>query len=142
MKDNKLIKSGVSGVVDGENQTVGDDELELINRFTRRNLAKNEVYAFSVVLCDNDVDRDGERFTTDSLYELEKLLSARRELLTTIRVPKIRRREFSAVRLRKLTVRKRLWVTIITGSRQGHIFLFVRATGILSLQLTAELSRK
>lgn len=49
MKDNKLIKSGVSGVVDGENQTVGDDELELINRFTRRNLAKNEVYAFSVV---------------------------------------------------------------------------------------------
>ena len=73
MKDNKLIKSGVSGVVDGENQTVGDDELELINRFTRRNLAKNEVYAFSVVLCDNDIDRDGERFTTDSLYELEKL---------------------------------------------------------------------
>ncbi len=73
MKDNKLIKSGVSGVVDGENQSVGDDELELINRFTRRNLAKNEVYAFSVVLCDNDVDRDGERFTTDSLYELEKL---------------------------------------------------------------------
>ena len=73
MKDNKLIKSGVSGVVDGENQTVGDDELELINRFTRRNLAKNEVYAFSVVLCDNDVDRDGERFTTESLYELEKL---------------------------------------------------------------------
>lgn len=38
MKDNKLIKSGVSGVVDGENQTVGDDELELINRYTRRNL--------------------------------------------------------------------------------------------------------
>lgn len=73
MKDNKLIKSGVSGVVDGENQTVSDDELELINRFTRRNLEKSEVYAFSVVLCDNDVDRDGERFTTESLYELEKL---------------------------------------------------------------------
>lgn len=142
MKNNKLIKSGVSGVVDGENQTVGDDELELINRFTRRNLAKNEVYAFSVVLCDNDVDRDGERFTTDSLYELEKLLSARQELLTTIQVQKIRRREFSAVRLRKLTDRKRFWVTITTGSRQGHIFPFARATGILFLRLTAELSRK
>ena len=137
MKDNKLIKSGVSGVVDGENQTVGDDELELINRFTRRNLAKNEVYAFSVVLCDNDVDRDGDRFMS-----LKSFLSARRELLTTIRVPKIRRQEFSAVRLRKLTVRKRLWVTITTGSRQGHIFPFVRATGILFLRLTAELSRK
>ena len=134
MKDNKLIKSGVSGVVDGENQTVGDDELELINRFTRRNLAKIEVYAFSVVLCDNDVDRDGER--------LKSFLSARRESLTTIRVPKIRRQEFSAVRLRKLTVRKRLWVTITSDSRQGHIFPFVRATGILFLRLTAELSRK
>ena len=55
---------------------------------------------------------------------------------------KIRRQEFSAVRLRKLTVRKRLWVTITTGSRQGHIFPFVRATGILFLRLTAELSRK
>lgn len=40
MKDNKLIKSGVSGVVDGENQTVSDYELELINRYTRRNLEK------------------------------------------------------------------------------------------------------
>lgn len=32
MKDNKLIKSGVSGVVDGENQTVGDDECEFSER--------------------------------------------------------------------------------------------------------------
>ena len=140
MKDNKLIKSGVSGVVDGENQTVGDDELELINRFTRRNLAKNEVYAFSVVLCDNDVDRDA--LQQIRFMSLKSFLSARQELLTTIQVPKIRRQEFSAVRLRKLTVRKRLWVTITTGSRQGHIFPFVRATGILSLRLTAELSRK
>lgn len=142
MKDNKLIKSGVSGVVDGENQTVGDDELELINRFTRRNLEKSEVYAFSVVLCDNDVDRDGERFTTDSLYELEKLFVGKTGIIDHNPSAKIRRQEFSAVRLRKLTVRKRLWVTITLGSRQGHIFQFVRATGILSLQLTAELSRK
>ena len=49
MKDNKLIKSGVSGVVDGENQTVSDYELELINRYTRRNLEKSEVYALSLI---------------------------------------------------------------------------------------------
>ena len=36
MKDNKLIKSGVSGVVDGENQTVGDDELEMIKTYVYR----------------------------------------------------------------------------------------------------------
>ena len=141
MKDNKLIKSGVSGVVDGENQTVGDDELELINRFTRRNLAKNEVYAFSVVLCDNDVDRDGERFTTDSLYELEKLFVGKTGIIDHNPSAKNQTARIFSCKV-ELTVRKRLWVTITTGSRQGHIFPFVRATGILFLRLTAELSRK
>ena len=142
MKDNKLIKSGVSGVVDGENQTVGDDELELINRFTRRNLAKNEVYAFSVVLCDNDVDRDGERFTTDSLYELEKLFVGKTGIIDHNPSAKNQTARIFSCKVEKIDGRKRLWVTITTGSRQGHIFPFVRATGILSLRLTAELSRK
>lgn len=50
-----------------------DDELKLINAYTRRELSAEEVYAFTVVLCDNDVDRDNERFTVESLFELEKL---------------------------------------------------------------------
>ena len=50
-----------------------DDELKLINAYTRRELKADEVYVFSVVLCDNDVDRDNERFTVESLFELEKL---------------------------------------------------------------------
>lgn len=48
-------------------------ELELINSYTRRKLSAEEVYVFSVVLCDNDIDRDGERFTVEALFELEKL---------------------------------------------------------------------
>lgn len=52
---------------------VTDDELELINTYTRRNLSADEVYVFSVVLCDNDIDRDNERFTVESLFALEKL---------------------------------------------------------------------
>ena len=40
-----------------------DEELKLINAYTRRELSADEVYAFTVVLCDNDVDRDNERFT-------------------------------------------------------------------------------
>lgn len=142
MKDNKLIKSGVSGVVDGENQTVGDDELELINRFTRRNLAKMRCMRFRLCCVTMMLTVTANALQQIRFMSLKSFLSARRELLTTIRVPKIRRQEFSAVRLRKLTVRKRLWVTITTGSRQGHIFPFVRATGILFLRLTAELSRK
>ena len=49
------------------------EELSLINRYTRRALSADEVYVFSVTLCDNDVDRDGERFTVESLFALEKL---------------------------------------------------------------------
>lgn len=53
--------------------SITDDELELINTYTRRNLSADEVYVFSVVLCDNDIDRDNERFTVESLFALEKL---------------------------------------------------------------------
>lgn len=49
------------------------EELELINAYTRKTLGAEDVYVFTVVLCDNDVDRDGERFTVESLFELEKL---------------------------------------------------------------------
>ena len=52
---------------------VSAEELSLINRYTRRALTADEVYVFSLTLCDNDVDRDGERFTVESLFALEKL---------------------------------------------------------------------
>ena len=54
-------------------EAVSAEELRLINTYTRRNLSADEVYVFSVTLCDNDVDRDGERFTVESLFALEKL---------------------------------------------------------------------
>lgn len=47
--------------------------LEQINRFTRRTLTADEVYTFSVILCDNEVDRDGERFTVPALQKLAEL---------------------------------------------------------------------
>lgn len=50
-----------------------DDEMALINQYTRRQLSKDEVYVFSLILCDNDIDRDFERFTVESLFALEKL---------------------------------------------------------------------
>ena len=43
-----------------------DDELAKINTYTRREFTADEVYTFSLVLCDNDVDRDFERFTVES----------------------------------------------------------------------------
>lgn len=49
------------------------EDLALINQYTRRELSKDEVYAFSFVLCDNDVDKDFEYFTIESLLELKNL---------------------------------------------------------------------
>lgn len=65
MKTGRVIKS-----VD---EQISAEELQLINKYTRRELNAEEVYVFSVVLCDNDIDRDYERFTVESLFELEKL---------------------------------------------------------------------
>lgn len=49
------------------------EELEQINRYTRRRFSGEELYAFSVVLCDNEIDRDGERFTVGALRTLGEL---------------------------------------------------------------------
>lgn len=48
-------------------------EMEQINRYTRREYKSDEVYTFSLVLCDNEVDRDFERFSIDALKKLKEL---------------------------------------------------------------------
>lgn len=45
-------------------------DIGLINRYSVKELTPNEVYCFSVVLCDNDVDRDLECFSTRTLKKL------------------------------------------------------------------------
>ena len=51
----------------------GQEDLEQINALARRELTADEVYLFAVRLCDNDIDRDGERFAVETLEELGKL---------------------------------------------------------------------
>ena len=46
------------------------EELLRINEFTRKDLTADEVYTFPVVLCDNEIDRDGERFSIAALHKL------------------------------------------------------------------------
>lgn len=50
-----------------------DEDIALINRFTKRELTLDEVYTFSVILCDNEIDRDFERFSNDALTSLSEL---------------------------------------------------------------------
>jgi len=57
----------------GGTAAVDEQELAQINRFTRKQLTADEVYTFAVRLCDNEVDRDGERFEPDTLIGLAEL---------------------------------------------------------------------
>lgn len=66
MKDGYVVKNSSSG-------RPQKGELEVINNYTRRKFSEDEVYVFSVILCDNDVDREFERFTDSALKILSEL---------------------------------------------------------------------
>ena len=64
----KIVKGGKSsGSISAET------ELSAINAFAKAELTADEVYVFSVLLCDNEVDRDHERFSENTLRELGEL---------------------------------------------------------------------
>ena len=48
-------------------------ELERINQFAKTPLTAEQVYTFTLRLCDNEVDRDLERFASEALEELGRL---------------------------------------------------------------------
>ena len=48
-------------------------DIALINQYSVKELTPQDVFCFSIILCDNEVDRDMERFTTASLDKLAPL---------------------------------------------------------------------
>lgn len=64
-------RTKAAGVASGLDLT--DAEMAKINNYTLRELLLNEVYAFRVTLCDNEVDRDFERFTIPALHKMAEL---------------------------------------------------------------------
>ncbi len=62
-KDTQVMQSGVATAV----------QLEAINRYTKSKLTAQQVYVFSLRLCDDQADRDHERFDTQALPGLAKL---------------------------------------------------------------------
>ena len=65
MREGYVIKSAQSAA--------SPEELRQIGRYTRREFSPEELYVFSVVLCDNEIDRDFERFTIPALHRLGEL---------------------------------------------------------------------
>lgn len=70
-------KEDILQEADGENATPGPEEMEQIGRYTRRAFRPEELYAFTVVLCDNETDRDLERFSISSLRKLAPLFEGK-----------------------------------------------------------------
>ena len=62
-------------------QAVDQSELDAINRFTLRELGEEEVFTFSLAACDNQIDRDDERFSDATLNELAGMYPGKPVLL-------------------------------------------------------------
>lgn len=64
------IHKNLPGVAPGGERAA---DMEAINALAKTALSPEEVYTFSVRLCDNEVDRDGERFSEETLRQLGEL---------------------------------------------------------------------
>ncbi|MCD7797426.1 MAG: hypothetical protein LUG95_07510 [Clostridiales bacterium] len=53
------------------------DELAKINAYTRSELDAEDIYAFNISFCNNDIDRDNEKFSVEALYELAELFAGK-----------------------------------------------------------------
>lgn len=63
--------SGVSG------HALNAAEMDLINKYTLRTLSQEDVFAFKVTMCDNEIDRDFEAFTIPTLRKLGELFTGK-----------------------------------------------------------------
>ena len=54
-------------------QEVTEAELKAINKYALEPLTADQVFTFKAVLCDNELDRQYERFTLKALQDLQKL---------------------------------------------------------------------
>ena len=65
----KIIKEAQGG----QRAALEEGDLALIGALARKPLEEEEIYTFSVRLCDNEIDRDNERFAPETLEGLSGL---------------------------------------------------------------------
>lgn len=69
----KIYKAGAEGV----KAAPAAKELAAINAFAKTELTEEQIYTFSVALCDNEIDRDFEKFSMAALEQLAALFVGR-----------------------------------------------------------------
>ncbi len=73
---NEILKSAVA-----KSAELTDGELALVNKQALRPLTKEEIFTFKLAACDNQVDRDYERFTDTALEGLAILFVGKSVLM-------------------------------------------------------------
>ena len=73
MEHKELFPGMITKAAQLEKQEVTEEELKLINKHTLSPLSAEEVFTFKATLCDNEIDRQSERFTVKALEDLKKL---------------------------------------------------------------------
>lgn len=80
-RDNQRNFDGIPGMITKAaqlaSQEVTDAELRAINKHALSPLTAEEVFTFKAVLCDNEVDRQSERFTVKALEDMKKLFEGK-----------------------------------------------------------------
>lgn len=56
-----------------EKSVASREDINLISQFARRELSPEEIYTFNVNLCNNDIDRDFEKFSVSALEQMAEL---------------------------------------------------------------------
>lgn len=68
MKTNEILKSA-----DIKSLAITESELALINKQSLKPLTADKVYTFKIAACNNQVDRDFEKFTDETLTQMANL---------------------------------------------------------------------
>ncbi len=58
-----------------------EKDISKINTYARRDIHPEEIYTFSVILCGNDIDRDCEAFTKESLFKMANMFKGKTGIL-------------------------------------------------------------
>ncbi|MBR3588281.1 MAG: hypothetical protein IKL16_01835 [Clostridia bacterium] len=61
--------------------TLTEEELAKINKYSLTELTEKDIFAFNVILCDNEIDRDFECFDRDALEKLAELFVGKTGIL-------------------------------------------------------------
>ena len=52
-----------------DSKYISDNDMKQINKNTRKDFTRDDIYAFEITLCDSELDADYEAISKDCLYK-------------------------------------------------------------------------